>query len=191
MRSKPKSKKKAQQKHLEYIKSKIRTVPHFPKKGIMFRDVTTLLMDYKALKKTAELLARKFKNKKIDTVAAIESRGFVFGALLAWQLKKGLALIRKPGKLPAETIFEEYELEYGTNKIEIHKDAISKGDRVLLVDDLYATGGTMLAACRLIEKLGGKVVGCAFAIEQKLPEGKARKKLKKYNLFKLVEFDLE
>jgi len=189
MPSKLSTKKKIHQKHLEYIKSKIRTVPHFPKKGIMFRDITTLVKDHQAFSKVINLLVKKYKGFKIDVVAGIESRGFVIGSILAHRLKKGFVMIRKPGKLPAKTVSEEYELEYGKNKIEVHADAINKGDKVLLVDDLLATGGTMRAACRLVEKLGGKVVGCAFIVE--LPELKGSKKLKKYDVFKLVEFEGE
>lgn len=189
MRSKPKSKKKARQKHLDYIKSKIRIVPHWPKRGVMFRDITTLVKDHTAFAKTINLLVKKYKGVKIDLVAGIESRGFIIGSILAHRLKKGFVMIRKPGKLPAKTVSEEYELEYGKNKIEVHADAIEKGDKVLIVDDLLATGGTMRAACRLVEKLGGKVVGCAFVVE--LPELQGSKKLKKYPIYKLVDFEGE
>jgi len=186
MRSKPSTKKKTHHKHLEFIKSKIRTVPHWPKKGVMFRDITTLVKDHDAFSKTINLLVKKYKGFKIDLVAGIESRGFIIGSILAHRLKKGFVMIRKPGKLPAKTVSEEYKLEYGKNKIEVHADAINKGDKVLLVDDLLATGGTMRAACRLVEKLGGKVVGCAFIVE--LPELRGIKKLKKYPIYRLVEF---
>jgi adenine phosphoribosyltransferase len=170
----------------EDIKSKIRTIPDWPKKGVMFRDITTLLKDEKGFFNTCQRLYEHYKNKKIDVVAAIESRGFIFGTALAVLLKKGFVPIRKKGKLPAETVSQEYELEYGIDRVEIHKDAIKKGDRVLLVDDLLATGGTMKAACQLIEKCGGKVVGCAFVIE--LPDLRGREKLKGYDVFHLVEF---
>ena len=130
------------------IKNKIRAVPDFPKPGIMFRDITTLLQDAAAYRETIELLYQKFKDRKIDYIAAIESRGYLFGAPLALKLGAGLALIRKPGKLPAETLREEYALEYGNDAVEIHKDAIEPGKTVLIIDDLLATGGTAAAACR-------------------------------------------
>ncbi len=126
----------------ESIKSKIRTVPHWPKQGIMFRDITTLLKDAQGFKETIDLLYKRYKDKKIDKVVGIESRGFIFGAPLAYLLGCGFVPVRKPGKLPAECEIEEYNLEYGKDKIEIHKDAINKGDRVLIVDDLIATAGT-------------------------------------------------
>lgn len=149
------------------IKNKIRTVPDFPKPGIMFRDITTLLQDAAAYRETIELLYQKFKDRKIDYVAAIESRGYLFGAPLALKLGAGLALIRKPGKLPAETLREEYALEYGTDAVEIHKDAIEPGKSVLIIDDLLATGGTAAAACRLIQRLNARIAAAAFIIELK------------------------
>ncbi|MCK4365793.1 MAG: adenine phosphoribosyltransferase [Thermoplasmatales archaeon] len=173
----------------ESIKSKIRTVPHWPKKGIMFKDVTTLIKDPDGFKETIDLLHKRYADKKIDKVVGIESRGFIFGAPLAYLLGCGFVIVRKPGKLPAETVSEEYALEYGTDKIEIHKDAISKGDRVLIVDDLLATGGTMAAARNLIKKLGGKLVECAFIVE--LVDLKGRDKLKGENIYSIVEFEGE
>jgi len=173
----------------EDIKSKIRTIPNWPKKGVMFRDITTLLKDEKGFLDTCQRLYEHYKNKQIDIVAGIESRGFIFGTALAMLLKKGFVPIRKKGKLPAETVSQEYELEYGIDRVEIHKDAIKKGDKVLLVDDLLATGGTMKATCQLIEKCGGKVVGCAFVVE--LPDLHGREKLKGYDVFNLVEFEGE
>lgn len=149
------------------IKNKIRTVPDFPKPGIMFRDITTLLQDAAAYRETIELLYQKFKDRKIDYVAAIESRGYLFGTPLALKLGAGLALIRKPGKLPAETLREEYALEYGTDAVEIHKDAIEPGKNVLIIDDLLATGGTAAAACRLIQRLNARIAAAAFIIELK------------------------
>jgi adenine phosphoribosyltransferase len=169
------------------IKSKIRTVPHWPKHGIMFRDITTLIKDGEGFRKTCDMLYDHYKDRDIDVIAGIESRGFVFGSVLAYKMGKGFVLIRKPGKLPARTLRQEYDLEYGKDAVEMHVDAVRKGDRVLLVDDLLATGGTMEAACRLVQKLGGKVVGCAFVIE--LPELKGREKLGSYELFKLVDFE--
>jgi adenine phosphoribosyltransferase len=172
----------------ESIKSKIRTVPHWPKKGIMFRDITTLLKDSRGFNELIELLFERYKTTKIDLVAGIESRGFITGAVLAHKLGAGFVPIRKPGKLPAETISEEYALEYGKDKIEIHTDAIKKGDKVLLVDDLIATGGTALAACNLIKKLGGEIVECSFIID--LPDlgGKKRLTDEGFKTFNAVEF---
>lgn len=149
------------------IKNKIRAVPDFPKPGIMFRDITTLLQDTATYRETIELLYQKFKDRKIDYIAAIESRGYLFGAPLALKLGAGLALIRKPGKLPAETLREEYALEYGTDAVEIHKDAIEPGKNVLIIDDLLATGGTAAAACRLIQRLNARIAAAAFIIELK------------------------
>ncbi len=182
---------KTDEKILQNIKSKIRTVPNWPKKGIMFRDITTLLKDKEGFKDTIGAYVKRYSNVKIDLIAGIESRGFITGAALAHRLNVGFIPIRKPGKLPAETIFEEYELEYGKDKIEIHKDAIKKGDNILLVDDLLATGGTCLAACKLISKLGGKIVECCFIID--LPELGGTKKLEHagYKVFSLVEFEGE
>ncbi|MEK6887242.1 MAG: adenine phosphoribosyltransferase [Nanoarchaeota archaeon] len=171
------------------IKSKIRTVPHWPKQGIMFRDITTLLKDKEGYNRMIELLTKRYEKMKIDLVAGIESRGFITGSVLAHKLGVGFVPIRKPGKLPAETVSEEYSLEYGKDKIEIHKDAISKGDKVLLVDDLIATGGTAIAACNLIKKLGGEIVECSFIID--LPDLGGKKKLEKagYKVFNIVEFE--
>ncbi|MEM2112006.1 MAG: adenine phosphoribosyltransferase [Candidatus Bathyarchaeia archaeon] len=173
----------------EDIKSKIRTIPDWPKKGVMFRDITTLLKDEKGFGETVQRLYDYYKDKAIDVVAGIESRGFIFGSTLAMLLKKGFIPIRKKGKLPAEKVCQVYQLEYGTDQVEVHKDAIKKGDKVLIVDDLLATGGTMKAACELIEKCGGEVVGCAFVIE--LPDLGGRKKLDKYDVYSLVEFEGE
>jgi adenine phosphoribosyltransferase len=173
----------------ESIKTKIRAIPDWPKEGIMFRDITTLIKDPEGFKDTCNAIYEQFKDHDIDIIAGIESRGFIFGAVLAYLMNKSFVPIRKPGKLPAECICQEYELEYGTDKIEVHKDAINEGDRVLLADDLLATGGTMKAACQLVEKLGGTVAGCAFVVE--LPELKGREKLTDYELFKLVDFEGE
>jgi len=173
----------------ESIKSKIRTVAHWPKKGIMFRDITTLIKDPEGLKETIDLLYERYKDKEIDKVVGIESRGFIFGAPLAYLLGTGFIPVRKPGKLPAECVSEEYTLEYGTDKIEIHKDAIEKGDRILIVDDLLATGGTMSAARNLIKKLGGKIVECAFIVD--LVDLKGRDKLVGESVYSVVEFEGE
>jgi adenine phosphoribosyltransferase len=175
----------------ERIKSIIRTVPNWPKPGIMFRDITTLLQDAPTFNHTIELLLERYKDKQIDVVAGIESRGFIIGSILAHRLDRGFVPIRKKGKLPAETESEEYELEYGTDTIEIHKDAIAKGNKVLLVDDLIATGGTSMAACKLIKKIGGEVVEFCAIID--LPDLGGKKKLEKagYPVFSLVEFEGE
>jgi adenine phosphoribosyltransferase len=171
------------------IKSKIRTVPHYPKQGIQFRDITTLLKDPVSFRMTIEELVRRYKGEKIDKIAGIESRGFILGAPLAYALGKGFVPIRKKGKLPAETIGHDYELEYGTDRIEIHTDAISKGEKVLLVDDLIATGGTAEAACKLIDKMGGKIIECCFIID--LPDigGRARLEKMGQKVFALCEFE--
>ncbi|MBU1136073.1 MAG: adenine phosphoribosyltransferase [Nanoarchaeota archaeon] len=171
------------------IKKSIRTIPDFPKQGIMFRDITTLMKNPEAFKKTIEILFNKYKDKNIDIVAGIESRGFIFGGILAEKLNAEFVPVRKPGKLPSQVVSEEYELEYGKDKIEIHRDAISQGKKVLVVDDLIATGGTCLAACNLIKKVGGEIVECCFVIE--LPELKGREKLEQagYDIFSLVEFE--
>ncbi len=171
------------------IKSRIRTIPHYPKPNIMFRDITSLLKDPIGLKITIDELVRRYADMEIDKVIGIEARGFIVGAPLAYALGKGFVPIRKKGKLPAETIGHDYELEYGTDRIEIHTDAITPGERVLLVDDLIATGGTAEAATRLIEKIGGKIVECCFVID--LPDIGGRKRLEKhgYSVFALCEFE--
>ncbi len=171
------------------IKSRIRTVPHYPHQGIMFRDITTLLKDPIGLRATVDELVRRYQDVKIDKVAGIESRGFIVGTPLAYVLGKGFVPIRKKGKLPAETVGRDYQLEYGTDRIEIHTDAIQKGDRVLLVDDLIATGGTAEAAVKLIQDMGGVVVECCFVID--LPDIGGRKRLEKQGqkVFALCEFE--
>jgi len=174
---------------IEIIKSKIRTIPDWPKKGVMFRDITTLLKDPEASNKVIEVFYERYKDKKIDAVAAIESRGFILGGALAHKLNVSFIPLRKPGKLPSETIGHDYVKEYGPDRIEIHKDAISPGQNVLLIDDLIATGDTALAAIKLIEKLDGKIVECGFIVE--LPELKGKEKLKDYNIFSLVSFEGE
>lgn len=162
--------------NIEKIKSMIRNVPDFPKKGIMFRDITTALKDAQTLKLTVDEIYEAFKDEKIDYVAGIESRGFIYGMPLAYKLNCGFIPIRKPKKLPCEVISQEYELEYGTDKIEMHKDALKKGDRVLVVDDLLATGGTAEAAIKLVSQVA-EPVGIAFVIELEDLDG--RKKLPK------------
>ena len=173
------------------IKSHIRTVPHYPKQGIMFRDITTLLKDPVGFRIAIHELLNRYTGMKIDKVAGIEARGFIIGAPLAYMLGVGFIPIRKKGKLPAETIGHDYELEYGTDRIEIHTDAIAPGERVLLVDDLIATGGTAEAATKLIEKIGGEIIECAFVID--LPDVGGRKRLEKagYKVFALCEYEGE
>ena len=171
------------------IKSSIRTVPDFPKKGIMFRDITTLLKDKDAFNYVVDKFYEHYKDKRIDKVVSVESRGFIFGSVLAYKLGAGFVPIRKPGKLPAEVIKQEYKLEYGTDSMEIHKDAIKPGERVLVHDDLLATGGTVAAACKLIEKLQGKVEGICFLIE--LTPLNGRKAIPGKDVFSLIEYDTD
>lgn len=168
------------------LRQKIRVIPDFPKPGISFKDITTLLRDGEALQYAIKSMAEHFRDKGIEMVVGVESRGFILGAPLAYEMGLGFTLIRKPGKLPGEVIRVDYELEYGTDGLEIHKDAFSPGTRVLLVDDLLATGGTILAAVELIEKLGGEVAGLAFLIELAYLEG--RERLKDYDIFTLVSY---
>ncbi len=171
------------------IKSHIRTIPHYPKQGVMFRDITTLLKDPVGLRTAVDELVKRYTDVKIDKIVGIEARGFIFGAQLAYALGKGFVPIRKKGKLPAETISHNYALEYGTDCIEIHTDAIGNGEEVLLVDDLIATGGTAEAACQLIEKVAGRVVECCFIID--LPDigGRARLENLGQKVFALCEFE--
>ena len=171
------------------IKSKIRTIKNYPIDGVMFRDITTLFKDPEGLREAINIFAERYKDMKIDKIAAIESRGFLIGAPLAYLLNVGLVLIRKPGKLPAETIKQDYKLEYGSDQIEIHIDAIKKGERVLIVDDLIATGGTVEAAVKLVQKMKGEVLECCFIID--LPEIGGSRKLESMgqNVFSLCEFE--
>ena len=171
------------------LKKYIRSIRDFPIKGIMFRDITTLLKDPVAVKETLTQLLSSLKGQNIDKVVGVESRGFIFGAMLANELKAGFVPIRKPGKLPAEKESQTYQLEYGLDKIEIHKDAISKGDKVLIHDDLLATGGTAEAACKLVEKLGGKVIQISFIIELAFLNG--REKLRNYKVNSLITYEDE
>lgn len=158
----------------ERLKGIIRDVPDFPKKGILFKDITTLLADAGALEATLAALAEAHGEGRIDRVAGIESRGFIFGAAVAARLGAGFIPIRKPGKLPADTISETYELEYGTDTLEMHADAVRPGQRILIVDDLLATGGTALAASRLVQRLKGEVAGLAFVVELTFLSGRSR-----------------
>ena len=173
----------------EDLRKYIRTVKDFPKPGIMFRDITTLLKEPEGLKATFNALVDFTEGLKIDKVVGIESRGFMMGAMIAEKLGAGFVPIRKPGKLPGETMREEYSLEYGTDAIEIHKDAVRAGESILVHDDLLATGGTARAAVNLIEKLGGKVIQVSFIIELSFLHG--REKLKDYDVRSLVNYDCE
>lgn len=170
------------------LKEKIRDIPDFPRQGIIFKDITTLLKDAQGFSRVIDELASKYVGKQIDYVVAIESRGFIFGAPLAYKLGVGFIPIRKKGKLPGPTERMEYDLEYGTDIIEIHKDAIEPGKRVLVVDDLLATGGTISAAMKLIEKVGGKIEGVAFVIELSFLKGKEKIQEFKTEVTSLIEY---
>ena len=173
------------------IKSRIRAIENYPIEGVMFRDITTLLKDPIGLRSSIDAFVNRYKDLQIDKVVAIESRGFIIGAPLAYLLNIGLVLIRKPGKLPSDTIKQNYELEYGTDCIEVHTDAINEGDKVLIVDDLIATGGTAEAAVKLVHKMNGKVIECCFVID--LPDigGRARLENMGEKVFTLCEFEGE
>ncbi len=171
------------------LKLAIRTIPNWPKKGVMFRDITTLLKDAKAFNYVIDEFFERYKNQNIDLVAGIESRGFIIGGALASKLNKGFIPIRKEGKLPHKTEKESYELEYGRATVEVHVDAIPKGAKVLLVDDLIATSGTLAAAINLIEKLGGEVVECAVIIELEDLHGRKKVESKGCKLHSLIKFE--
>jgi adenine phosphoribosyltransferase len=171
------------------ISSFIRTIPDFPKTGIQFKDVTTLLQNGPAFKFIIDGWKDRYQDKRIDVIVGADARGFIFASALAYAMGLPLALVRKKGKLPHKTVSETYELEYGTDTLEMHIDAVDKGDRVLLVDDLLATGGTMAAAAKLIEKLGGQIVEIACVVE--LPLLKGREKLNSYPVHTLVEYLVE
>jgi len=171
------------------IKDKIRTVPHWPIEGVMFRDITTLLQDPEGLRESCDAFYNRYKDMQIDKIVGIDARGFIFGAVLAYKLNIGFVPVRKKGKLPYKTIEAAYTLEYGENVIEMHEDAIEKGEKVIIIDDLIATGGTIAAAAELVEKLGGDIVELAFVVE--LPDLKGREKIKGYKIFTLTEFEGE
>jgi adenine phosphoribosyltransferase len=173
------------------IKSKIRTIPDHPKKGIMFRDITTLIKDPVGFRLVIDALSQRFikGDIKFDIIVGIESRGFIIGGALAYTLGKGFVPVRKKGKLPAETVSYEYQLEYGTDTIEIHKDAIAAGERVLVIDDLLATGGTALATAELIKKLGGEIAEMAFIVNLPDVGGAKRLRAEGYKIFCLTEFE--
>ncbi len=167
----------------------IRDVPDFPKKGIIFKDISPLLANIDALRETVDQLIAPYKDKGIEIVTGVESRGFIFGTVVADKLGAGFVPIRKPNKLPAETISETYDLEYGSDTVEIHVDAIKPGQKVLMVDDLIATGGTMAAACKLVERLGGDIVAATFVVELCFLPG--REKLGKWEVHSLIQVDGE
>ena len=167
----------------------IRDIPDFPKEGILFKDITTLLKDAAAFKESIDQFTAKYKDKAIDVVIGVESRGFIFGAVLAYKLNVGFIPVRKKGKLPYKTIGAAYTLEYGDNEVEMHEDAIEKGEKIIIVDDLIATGGTIAAAAKLVEKLGGEILELAFIIE--LPDLHGREKIEGYKIFTLTEFEGE
>jgi adenine phosphoribosyltransferase len=171
------------------VKSRIRTVPHFPKQGVMFCDITTLLKDPVGFRITINEFVNRYTDRGITKVAAVESRGFIIGAPLAYQLGVGFIPIRKKGKLPADTVGIDYELEYGVDRVEMHVDAVTEGDQVLLVDDLVATGGTALASCQLVTKGGGTVIECCFAVD--LPDLGGRRRLQEagFPVYALCEFE--
>lgn len=169
------------------LRERIRNVPDFPKKGILFYDITTLLQDSDCFRYAIKEMLKNFEGKRIDKVVSAESRGFIFGSVLAHELRAGFVPLRKPGKLPWKKLREEFDTEYSRDAFEVHEDSIRKGENVIIVDDLLATGGTMVAAARLVERLGGRIIGIAILIELGFLGG--RKKLKKYDIFTLVNYD--
>jgi adenine phosphoribosyltransferase len=171
----------------DQLKRLIREVPDFPKKDVLFYDITTLLKDKHGLAALIDQLSTHYVNKHIDLVLGMEARGFIFAPALAYALKAGFVPVRKPGKLPAATVKYDYALEYGTNTLEIHKDAIQKGQRVIIVDDLLATGGTAEATTKLASSLGAEIVGLGFVVELDFLNG--RDKLKRYDVFSLLHYD--
>ena len=171
---------------IQKLAEKIRDVPDFPKPGILFKDITTLIADAEAFKAVIDLLVERYRDRKIDKVMAIEARGFIFGGALAYLLGAGFQVVRKPGKLPWKTRSASYELEYGTDTLEMHEDAVNAGERVLLFDDLLATGGTMEAVAGMVEAMGGEVVECSFVVELDFLNG--REKLGEREIFSLIHF---
>lgn len=169
------------------LKEFIRDVPDFPQKGIVFKDITPLLKNAAAFRQAAKEIADRYRGQKVDAVLGVEARGFIIGAAVAQELGTGFLPVRKPGKLPYKTRSANYELEYGTDTLEIHEDAVAKGDRILIVDDLLATGGTMNACCNLVESLGGVIVGIAFLVELDFLKG--REKLSGHEVVSLINYD--
>jgi len=171
---------------VEELKNIIRDIPDFPKKGIVFKDITTLLADGRSFHRMIDLIAHRYLGQRIDQVVGVEARGFILGSALAYKLGTGVTLVRKPGKLPYKTRCKTYALEYGSDTLEIHEDAFKAGDRVLVADDLLATGGTMAAVVELVQELGAEVVECAFMAELEFLKG--RKKLPEGKVFSLLKF---
>jgi adenine phosphoribosyltransferase len=171
------------------LKDSIRSIPGWPIDGVIFRDITTLMQNPEAYRNTCDVFYNRYKSLDIDKVVGIDARGFVFGAVLAYQLNVGFIPVRKKGKLPYKTVSEQYTLEYGKNTVEMHEDAITEGEKVVIVDDLIATGGTIEAAVKLVKKLGGDILECAFIVE--LPELKGREKIKDQKIFTICEFEGE
>ena len=169
------------------LKSFIRDIPDFPKKGIIFKDITPLLKNGEAFGHVIKTIAKEYKKANVDAVLGVEARGFIFGGAVARELGVGFLPVRKPGKLPYKTKSVTYELEYGADTLQIHEDAISKGDRIIIIDDLLATGGTVAACCRMVESLGGKVIGISFVIELGFLKG--RKKLAGYDVLSLINYE--
>jgi adenine phosphoribosyltransferase len=174
---------------IQSIRSAIRAIPNFPKPGIVFRDITPLLCNGKLFARTIDILAERYRNQQIDAILGIESRGFIIGAAVAYKLGAGFCIVRKPGKLPYNTHRATYSLEYGTDTLEIHVDALPRNARVVIADDLIATGGTAAATAELVQKLGGEVVECAFVIELSFLGG--REKLRPNRVFSIVQYDSE
>jgi adenine phosphoribosyltransferase len=171
------------------LKDTIRSIPHWPIESVTFRDITTLMQNPDAFKYACDVLYERYKNQKIDKIVAIDARGFVFGGVLAYKLNVGFVPVRKKGKLPSSTIQADYTLEYGVNTVEMHNDSISKSERVVIVDDLIATGGTIAAAVKLVKQLGGQIIECAFIVE--LPDLKGREKISEQTVFSMVQFEGE
>jgi adenine phosphoribosyltransferase len=175
--------------NIDDLKNKIRNIPNFPKQGIVFRDITTLLEDGEAFGKVIDIFHQHYQEKGINKIVAIESRGFIFGGALAYKMGAAFIPVRKLGKLPGETIKKEYELEYGVDALEMHRDAIEPGDKALVIDDLMATGGTLAATCGMVEKLGGTVAGIGVLIELSFLKG--QEKFQKYDYLPLIKYDSE
>ncbi len=171
------------------LKETIRSIPDWPVAGVIFRDITTLMKEPDAFREACDILVERYKGQRIDKIVAIDARGFVFGAVLAYRLGVGFVPVRKKGKLPADTIEESYDLEYGSGMMEIHKDSITEGEKIVIVDDLIATGGTVGAAVKLVKKLGGDIVECSFLVE--LPELKGREEVTECKVFAIMEFEGE
>jgi len=171
---------------MDDLKLIIRDIPDFPKKGIIFKDITTLLQDAKSYQRMVDLLAHRYIGQRIDKVVGVEARGFIIGSVLAYKLGAGVVLVRKPGKLPSETFSKTYQLEYGTDTLEIHKDAIKPGEKILIADDLLATGGTMAAVVDMVKQQGGDIVECCFMTELTFLEG--RKRLPEGKVYSLLQF---